>query len=78
MEESLGKAPVFIKIEQYKDVHEIVGVIKEKVNNIDKALARIKEIKTREDSELAAWKSSLQNAKAKISEIDDNLLDPDL
>lgn len=78
MEGFAAKASVFVKIERYKDVYDILGVIKEKVANIDSALARIKEIKGKEDSELTAWKSLLQAAKVKISEIDNHLLEPEL
>jgi len=72
------KASVFIKIEESKDVQKILTGVKAKIANIENALTRIKEIKIREDSEIAAWKISLKNAKAKIGLIDKNLLEPEL
>jgi hypothetical protein len=72
------KASVFIKIEESRDVDRILSVIKEKILNIETALVRIKEIKTKEDSELVEWKNSLKNAKAKIALIDKNLLEPEM
>ena len=68
------KADLFIKIEEYKDVIDIMGLIKEKINDIERVLNRIKEIKAREDSELASWKSSLEYTKTRIDEIDKNML----
>jgi len=78
MEEALEKAPVFIKIEKYKDVIGIMGLIKEKIANVDKALARIKEIKAKEDAELSSWKASLQTTETKINEVDKSLFEPEL
>ena len=68
MEES--KAPLFIKIEEYADIVDVIGLIQNKISDIDKTLEKIRDIKSREDSELASWKSSLDYTKARIEEID--------
>ena len=72
------KASVFIKIDESRDVNNILARIKEKIAGIENALVRIKEIKTKEDSELVEWKNSLKSAKAKIALIDKNLLEPEM
>jgi chromosome segregation ATPase len=71
-----AKATIFVRVKEYEAVHEIISTIKEKVSDIEQALSRVKEIKTKEDAELASWKSSLQNAKVKIAEIGHGLPDP--
>ncbi len=70
MEGAPEKAPIFIKIEGSKDV---IGLINKKIDDVDQLLARIEEIKAREDSELASWKSSLEYTKTRIDEIDQGL-----
>ncbi len=71
-------ASVFIKIEAYKDVIDIMGLIKEKVPDIERALARITEIKAKEDAELASWKSSLESTEAKIADVNKSLFELEL
>ena len=78
MEEALEKAPIFIKIEEYKDFINFVGLIKEKIEEINKALTKIKEIKKKEDEELASWKSSLTTTETKINEVNKSLFEPEL
>lgn len=78
MQEDTKKAQVFLKIEDYKDIVDVSGIIKEKINDIDGALNRIKYIKSKEDSELASWKASLERTRKKIDDIDKELLKPDL
>ncbi len=77
MEDS-SRAPVFLKIEDTKQVIRIMEVIKKKIDEIDQSLALIKEIKKKEDSEIASWKISLNATEGKIAEVDRILFEPEL
>ena len=71
------EAPVFVKIEDYKDVLEILGLIKEKSEEAKKTLEVINELKKEEDSELDLWKSTLNELEEKIHNMDQFLFEPE-
>ncbi len=51
--------PVFIKLDEYKDILDIVSVIKKKIAESNNTLLRIKQLKTEEDSEIETWQRNL-------------------
>lgn len=66
-------AKVFIKIEDYKDVVDIIGLIKEKIDESKSILGRLEELKNQEDSELEMWNATLENIKNRVDSIDEAL-----
>ena len=70
-------APVFVKIEEYRDVLDIVGLIKEKLNEARNTLGKIHELKNEEDSELEAWGGTLEEIERKVEQIDGELFEPE-
>ncbi|MBW2973237.1 hypothetical protein KY346_02500 [Candidatus Woesearchaeota archaeon] len=72
------KAPVFVKIEDYKDITEIMALIKEKLDQARFLLSKINEIKKQEDSEIENWTKELEEVTRRIYEIDQALLKPEL
>lgn len=78
MDEPQKKAmPVFIKIEDYKDVIDVMELIKHKVDEANSILEKIKELKAQEEAELEEWKTNLQEVEKKIEYIDGTLFEPD-
>ncbi len=72
-----GEMPVFVKIEEYKDVLDVIELIKDKLAQANNLLGRINELKNEEDSELERWKSNLEEIERKIDDIDNSLLEPE-
>ena len=72
-----GGMPVFVKIEDYKDVLDIVGMLKAKIEEAKKTLAKIDDLKDREDSELAEWKAEISDVEKKVDYIDHTLFKPE-
>ena len=70
------EAQVFVKIDEYKDVLRTVGLIKDKLNEAKSTLAKVKELKDQEDSELGGWESKLSEIENKIEGIDHVLFEP--
>ncbi len=68
--------PVFVKIEDYKDVLDVIELIKNKIEQAKDVLGRINELKNEEDSELEVWKTNLEEIEGKIDDIDSSLLEP--
>ena len=73
----MGEAPLFVKIDEYKDVLDIIGMIRNKLDDAKKTLAKINELKNREDSELESWSKALGEVEKKTSFIDKALFEPE-
>lgn len=69
--------PVFIKIEDYKDVIDIMELTKNKVLEANEVLEKIRRLKAEEDAELELWNSNLEDIERKISYIDRTLFEPE-
>ncbi|MBI2208324.1 hypothetical protein HYU50_02410 [Candidatus Woesearchaeota archaeon] len=72
-----GEAPVFIKIEDYKDILDILELIKDRLSEAKRTLADINEIKNDEDAELEMWGSTLNEIEKKVESIDRTLFEPE-
>ena len=68
--------PVFVKIEEYKDVLDVIELIKNKIIQAKDVLGKINELKNDEDAELDLWKTSLNEIERRVDELDETLLEP--
>ena len=50
--EGKEEMPVFVRVDEYKDVLEIMNHIKTKIENAKDTLAKINQLKNEEDAEL--------------------------
>ena len=69
------EAQVFVKIDDYKDVLDTVGLIKDKLNEAKNTLLKLKELRNKEDAELGVW-LKLDEVESKIEGIDHILFEP--
>jgi len=67
---------VFVKINEYNDILDIVHLINDKVKDARTILGKINDLKNQEDSELENWKTSLDDVERKIKYIDQTLFEP--
>jgi hypothetical protein len=67
---------VFVKIEEYNDILDIIALINEKVEEAKIILGKINDLKNQEDSELETWKNSLNDVERKLKYIDQTLFEP--
>jgi hypothetical protein len=72
-----GEAPVFVKIDDYKDVLDVLDLIKDKLGEAKRTLADINELKNDEDSEIELWSSTLNEIEKKLGDIDRTLFEPE-
>lgn len=68
--------PVYIKIDEYKDIIDIINLLKKKINEAKRTLAEINDLKNKEDQEIAVWHSSLNDIEKRIDLIDQILEEP--
>lgn len=65
--------PIFIKIEKFRDSIENLHQIRDKLKNASSLMQKIKEVRQREDYELASWERELGELKAKLDGVDKKL-----
>jgi hypothetical protein len=69
--------PVYVKVDEYKDVLDLMNMIKTKVNDAKSILNHLNELKNEEDAELEAWKLNIEDIDKKIDFIDTALFEPE-
>ena len=65
--------PVFVKIDKYKDILNIVEVINKKVIGVKQLLAELEELKDKEAEELNNWKNNLDQITHKLEIMQEEL-----
>ncbi len=68
--------PVFIKVDEYKDIIDMIELTQEKVKESRALLEKINELKAEEDAELELWSNSLNVVDKKLDFIDRSLFEP--
>jgi len=68
--------PVFIKVEEYKDVLDIIDLLQEKVREARAVLGKINELKAEEEAELELWNNTLNDVEARLDFIDKSMFEP--
>ncbi|MEW5896736.1 MAG: hypothetical protein AB1668_03530 [Nanoarchaeota archaeon] len=73
----MEKMPVFIKVEEYNSVLELMNVVKKKLDEAKSILLRINDLKNEEDHQLELWQNALAEVEKKIDFIDQSLAEPE-
>ena len=69
------EAPLFIKVENYKEVIELMRAIKRKIEESKANLERIYTIKSEEDVKIEEWDDLLRSLEKKTIFINETLLE---
>ena len=69
-------APVFVRIDEYKDILDVMNLIKNRIKDARNVLGKINELKNEEDAELELWKTSLDEVERKVGFVDKALFEP--
>ena len=70
-------APIFVKIDEYKEILDVLEMIKGKVNEIKETLNGINSLRNQEDAEVAMWNSTVNDIEKKIDDIDKLMFEPE-
>jgi Skp family chaperone for outer membrane proteins len=65
--------PVFVKIDKYKDILNIVEVVNKKVTGVKQLLAELEDLKDKEAEELNNWKNNLDQITHKLEIMQEEL-----
>ncbi|MBW3013378.1 hypothetical protein KY325_04235 [Candidatus Woesearchaeota archaeon] len=69
--------PIYVRIEEYRDVLDVVNMLKNKLEEAKSVLAKLNELKNEEDIELERWENGLAAVERKIQFIDKTLFEPE-
>lgn len=72
-----AEAPVFVKMDDYKDILDVLDLIKDRLGEAKRTLADINELKNDEDAELELWSSTLNEIEKKLEDINRTLFEPE-
>ncbi|MEA3515222.1 MAG: hypothetical protein U9R34_07105 [Nanoarchaeota archaeon] len=73
----MKETPIFIKIDQYKDVLDILHLAKSKIREARVLIEKINELKNTEDTEIKTWQNSLDEVEKRVMFIDKSLFEPE-
>lgn len=77
MREERTGAPVFVKIDEYKEILDVLDMIKSKIKEIRETLGNINALRNEEDAELALWNNTINDIDKKIDSIDKIMFEPE-
>ncbi len=72
----MTEMPVYVRIEEYKDVLDVMNMIRNKIEAAKAVLAKINELKNEEDAELELWHTGLEEVERKVVFVDKTLFEP--
>jgi hypothetical protein len=62
-------APVFVKINEYKDLTAILNKIQTRIEATSKMIEQLDTIKNEEDQRIQEWKESLELVQTKVNTV---------
>lgn len=65
--------PMFVKVDEFEDVQDIIKLVNAKVKEAKNTLAEIEKLKSQEENELAAWGSQINDVEKKVEFIEETL-----
>lgn len=77
MREQKTGAPVFVKVDDYKEILDVLEMIRARVNEIKQVLSSLKSLRNEEDAELAVWNNAINEIEKKIEGIDKIMFEPE-
>jgi len=73
----LKRAPVFIKIDKYKELMKTVHAMEDKIAELEDTLGKISSIKSKERDIIEGLGALLSEAKGKVTEVSSKILKPE-
>lgn len=65
--------PVYIKVEEFRELQDIASLTKERLKKARQLLASIKELKAQEDSAINDWQAKIDTIEERLSNVDKRL-----
>ena len=75
-EQKIG-APVFVKVNEYKEILDVLDMIKAKINEMHETLGKINDLRNEEDAEVSMWSNTINEIEKKVNDIDSMMFEPE-
>ena len=69
--------PVFVKIDRYNEVLDLVRMLRKKLDEARDTLMKINELKNEEDHQMELWQNALGEIEKKIDFVEHSLNEPE-
>jgi len=66
----MDNVPIFVKVDDYKDIVDILALTREKVGKAKHILSKLAQIKSQEDDIITGWENRITEVEQNIDEID--------
>lgn len=73
----MEQMPVFVKIDDYNSVLDLMRAIQRKMDEAKETLAKINELKNEEDHQIEMWQNALVEIEKKIEFMNHSLNEPE-
>ena len=77
MREEKTGAPVFVKVDEYKEIIDVLDMIKGKMKEIKDTLGSINSLRNEEDAEMEMWSNTIKEIEKKVENIDKIMFEPE-
>lgn len=77
MKDQRTGAPLFVKVDEYKEILDVLDMIKGKIKEIRETLSTINALRNEEDAELATWNNTINEVEKKVEDIDKIMFEPE-
>ena len=77
MREQRSGMPVFVKVDEYKEILDVLDMVKSKMKEIRDTFGGINALRNEEDAELAMWNNTINEIEKKIDSIDKIMFEPE-
>lgn len=74
----MDEMPVFVKIDDYKQIVDVLHVTQEKLRKAKLLLAKINELKAQEDAEIDTWTNEVEEIDERLEHVNKTLLEPEM
>lgn len=65
----MENVPIYVKVDQYKELLEVLKGINNKLQSVERTIGKINELKAQEDSQISAWNENITDIKARLEKI---------
>lgn len=73
----MERMPVFVRVEEYHAVLDLVGTVRKKLDEAKNTLLKIHDLKNEEDHQLELWQNTLAEIEKKMDFVDHSLSEPE-
>jgi hypothetical protein len=65
----MENVPIYVKVDKYKELLEVLHAINAKLGQVDKTVEKINSLKAQEEAQLQAWSDNLADIKGRLERI---------